>query len=125
MTYHQLGRVAEELRSYEEARQYYQQALDIYIEFGDRYEQASTYGQLGLLAEQLGKLEESKTHLLQVLQIYLEFNDEHYLDFTLDILARIYTASQDESIFTEVASILTSVRRVVFRRKNYRLFFCW
>ncbi|WP_414565836.1 MULTISPECIES: tetratricopeptide repeat protein [unclassified Anabaena] len=36
-TYHQLGMVAEDLREYEQARDYYQQALEINIEFGARY----------------------------------------------------------------------------------------
>ena len=105
--------VAQDLREYQQARRYYQQALDLKIEFGARYEQARTYGQLGLLAEELGELEEAKTHLLQAVQIYKEFNDEHYLDVTLDNLTRIYKASQDESILTEVASILgTTVEEV-------------
>ena len=104
--YHYLGIVAQYLREYEKAKQYYQQALDIYIEFGDHYSQAFTYGQLGLLAEQLEEIKEAKTHLLQALQIYREFNDKYYLDFCLDKLTHIYKASQDESILTEVASIL-------------------
>ncbi len=44
--YHNLGSVAQELREYEQARTHYQQALDIYIEFNDRYEQAGTYHNL-------------------------------------------------------------------------------
>ena len=105
--------VAQELREYEQARRYYQQALDLKSEYGARYEQARTYGQLGLLAEELGELAEAKTNLLQALQIYFEFNDEHYLDATLDNLARIYKASQDESLLAEVASILdTTVEEV-------------
>ena len=105
-TYHNLGMVAQELREYEAAQQCYQQALDIEIEYGDRYSQASTYGQLGLLAEELGELAEAKIHLLQALEIYQAFNDEYYLNVTLINLARIYKASQDESMLTEVASIL-------------------
>jgi tetratricopeptide (TPR) repeat protein len=45
--YHQLGIVAQEQRQWEQANTYYQQALDINIEFGDRYAQARTYHQLG------------------------------------------------------------------------------
>ena len=112
-TYHQLGMVAQNMREYEQARRYYQQALDIWIEYGDRYIQASTYGQLCLLAEELGELEQAKTHLLQAVQIYFEFNDEGYLCYCLGILARIYKVSQDESILTEVASIIgTTVEEV-------------
>ncbi|MCE2699317.1 MAG: CHAT domain-containing protein, partial [Anabaena sp. 49633_E8] len=36
-TYHQLGRVAQEMREYAQARDFYQLALSIKIEFGDRY----------------------------------------------------------------------------------------
>ena len=51
-TYHQLGSVAEEQREWAQATHYYQQALAIYIEYQDRYEQARTYHQLGRLAEE-------------------------------------------------------------------------
>ncbi len=44
--------VAQKLREYEEARRYYQQALDIESEYGDRYDRAVTYGHLGLLDEE-------------------------------------------------------------------------
>ncbi len=36
-TYHQLGRVSEELREYEEARSHYQQALKTFVEFNDNH----------------------------------------------------------------------------------------
>jgi tetratricopeptide (TPR) repeat protein len=50
LTYHQLGRVAEELREWDDARHNYHQALAIKVEFGDRYLQASTYHGLGHIA---------------------------------------------------------------------------
>ena len=39
-TYYGFGRVAQKLGEFEEARGYYQLALDIYIKYVDRYEQA-------------------------------------------------------------------------------------
>jgi tetratricopeptide (TPR) repeat protein len=48
--YHRLGRVAQEQRQWTLAEQYYQQALQIKIEFNDRPEQADTYQQLGIVA---------------------------------------------------------------------------
>ena len=45
--YHQLGWVAQWGRTWEEAKGYYEQALQIKIEYNDRYSQASTYHQLG------------------------------------------------------------------------------
>ncbi|WP_073071955.1 tetratricopeptide repeat protein [Phormidesmis priestleyi] len=76
-TYHQLGRVAEELREFEEARHNYQQALQINIEFNDRYNQASTYHQLGSVALELREFEEARHNYQQALQIKIEFNDRY------------------------------------------------
>jgi tetratricopeptide (TPR) repeat protein len=104
-TYHQLGYVAQELREYDQARDYYQQALEIYIEFGDRYSCARTYYQLGKVAEELGELEEAKANYLQDLVITTEFNDEHGLGVLLRNLAGFYQTTQDEDLLREVAKI--------------------
>nr|WP_322678770.1 tetratricopeptide repeat protein [Nostoc sp. DedQUE03]MDZ7974114.1 CHAT domain-containing protein [Nostoc sp. DedQUE03] len=104
-TYHQLGIVAEDLREYHQARDYYQQALEINIEFGDRYSCASTYYHLGKVAEELGELEEAKANYLQDLVITTEFNDEHGLGISLRNLARFYQTTQDEDLLREVAKI--------------------
>jgi len=59
-TYHNLGYVAQELREFAEARRNYRQALDIKIEFGDRYSQADTYHQLGYVAQELREFAEAR-----------------------------------------------------------------
>ena len=76
-TYHQLGMVAEELREYEQARLYYQQALDIKIEFSDRFSQASTYHGLGMVAEELREYEQARLYYQQALDIKIEFSDRY------------------------------------------------
>ena len=76
-TYHQLGMVAQALREYEQARSHYQQALDIYIEYNDRYSQASTYHQLGMVAQALREYEQAQSHYQQALDIYIEYNDRY------------------------------------------------
>ncbi|WP_202807510.1 tetratricopeptide repeat protein [Leptolyngbya sp. PCC 6406] len=76
-TYHQLGYVAQEQRQYEQARSHYQQALDIKIEFNDRYSQASTYHQLGNVAEELREYEQARSHYQQALDIKIEFGDRY------------------------------------------------
>ena len=105
-TYHQLGRVAQELREFEQARSDYQQALKINVEFNDRYEQAVTYYQLGKISEELEELEEAKTNYLQDLQITAEFNDQHGLGISLRNLARFYQKTQDEDFLAIAASTL-------------------
>ncbi|NET33075.1 MAG: tetratricopeptide repeat protein [Cyanothece sp. SIO1E1] len=88
-TYHQLGRVAQELREYEQARAHYQQALDIYIEYNDRYSQARTYHQLGIVAEALREYEQARSHYQQALDIYIEYNDRYSQARTYHQLGRV------------------------------------
>jgi tetratricopeptide (TPR) repeat protein len=76
-TYHQLGIVAQKLREYAEARQNYQQAIAIYVEFGDRYSQAMTYHQLGRVAEELREYAEARQNYQQALAICIEFGDRY------------------------------------------------
>ncbi|WP_103668168.1 tetratricopeptide repeat protein [Pseudanabaena sp. BC1403] len=90
-TYNNLGAVAKDLREYGEARQNYQQALAIDIEFGDRYSQASTYHELGRLAQELREYGEARQNYQQALEIKIEFGDRYSQALTyhqLGILAR-------------------------------------
>ncbi len=75
--YHNLGRVAREQRQWEQAEQYYQQALQIYIEYNDRYPQSSTYKGLGLMAQEQRQWEQAEQYYQQALQIYIEYNDRY------------------------------------------------
>jgi len=70
-------RKPEEAREYEQARAYYQQALDIKIEFGDRYNQASTYHQLGRVAQELREYEQARAYYQQALDIKIKFGDRY------------------------------------------------
>jgi len=77
LTYHQLGYIAEQQRQWEQAHASYQQALQIKIEFNDRYAQAGTYHQLGMVAEEQRQWEQAHAYYQQALQIYVEFNDRY------------------------------------------------
>jgi len=74
-TLHNLGRVAQELREWEQARSYYQQAIEIYIEYGDRYSQARTLHQLGIVAQELREWEQARSYYQQALEIKIEYGD--------------------------------------------------
>ncbi|MDJ0798020.1 MAG: tetratricopeptide repeat protein [Calothrix sp. MO_167.B12] len=76
-TYHQLGIVAQELREYQQARDYYQQALEINIEYGDKYNCASTYHQLGYVAQELGEYHQARDYYQQALEINIEYGDKY------------------------------------------------
>ncbi|HAG80794.1 MAG TPA: hypothetical protein DCL61_06405, partial [Cyanobacteria bacterium UBA12227] len=81
--------VAQEMREYEQARAYYQQALDIYLEFGDRYSCAKTYHGLGLLAEAQEDYAEARANLQKALEIYVEFKDEYWAGVAREVLERL------------------------------------
>ncbi|MEQ9485211.1 MAG: tetratricopeptide repeat protein [Coleofasciculus sp. F4-SAH-05] len=89
-TYHQLGRVAQALREYEQARQYYHQALDIKIEFSDHYSQADTYHQLGIVAVELRQYEQARQYYHQALDIKIEFSNRYSQARTYHSQARTY-----------------------------------
>ena len=76
-TYHQLGMVAQEQRRFEQAEDYYRQALDIFLEFDDRHSAATTYHQLGVVAQEQRRLEQAEHYYRQALDIFLEFDDRY------------------------------------------------
>ncbi|MEG3438775.1 hypothetical protein V0288_16735, partial [Pannus brasiliensis CCIBt3594] len=86
-------------------RENYRQALAIYVEFGDRYNQAGTYFHLGKVAEALGEMEEAKANYLLDLQITAEFNDRHGLGISLRNLGRFYQDTKDDSLLEALAGI--------------------
>ncbi|HEX8736911.1 MAG TPA: tetratricopeptide repeat protein, partial [Pyrinomonadaceae bacterium] len=75
--YHQLGTVAQEEYKYEKAEEYYQQALEIEIEFNDRYLQASTLHQLGVTAKELKDWEKAEVYFQKSLEIEIEFGNRY------------------------------------------------
>ena len=74
-SYHQLGMVAQEQRQWVQAEQYYQHALQIFIEFNDRFAQADAYHQLGRVAQEQRQWAQAEQYYQHALQIYIEFND--------------------------------------------------
>ena len=89
ITYHQLGMVAQRLREYQQARSYYQQALDIDIEYGDRYHQASIYHWLGNLLLELREYEQARRYYQQALDIWIEYGDQYNQNYSYYQLGRV------------------------------------
>jgi tetratricopeptide (TPR) repeat protein len=73
--YHQLGKTCLQIREYAQARDFYQLALSIKIEFGDRYSQAGTYHNLGIVAQKMREYVEARDYYQQALSIKIEFDD--------------------------------------------------
>ncbi|WOB67382.1 tetratricopeptide repeat protein [Microcystis aeruginosa] len=87
--YHNLGGVAQELREWEQARSYYQQAIEIKIEYGYRYEQAGTLHQLGIVAQELREWEQARSYYQQAIEIKIEYGDRYSQAATLHELGII------------------------------------
>ena len=77
ITYHQSGRVQEELKQYEQARKYYQKALNIKTECDDSFYPAATYHQLGRAAQELREYEQAREYYLQALDFFIR-NDDRF-----------------------------------------------
>jgi tetratricopeptide (TPR) repeat protein len=75
--YHNLGIVAQEQRQWAQAEEYYHKALEIYIEFNDRYSQAGTYNELGIVAEEQRQWAQAEEYYHKALEIKIEFADRY------------------------------------------------
>jgi tetratricopeptide (TPR) repeat protein len=97
-SYHNLGIVAQEQRQFTQAQQYYQQALQLHIEFNDRYEQARTYFGLGAVADERQQWSQAQHYYQQALQLYIEFNDRYEQARTYHQLGMV---AQEQRQFTQ------------------------
>ena len=104
--YHQLGMVAEEQRHWAQAEEYYQKALQIKIEFSDRYSQANTYHNLGRMAQEQRQWEIARECLLKSLEIVVEFNDKQGAAIALSSLARLWQSTADQRVLAGVGQLL-------------------
>src|SRR3989442_1213121 len=68
---------AQEERRWPQAELYFQQDLKIYIEYNNRYAQASTYHQLGIVAQEQRQWPQAEQYYQQALQIKIELNDRY------------------------------------------------
>jgi len=91
-TYHNLGRVAQELREWEQARSYYQQAIEICIEYGaagGTQSAASTLHNLGAVAQELREWEQARSYYQQAIEIKIEYGDRYEQAGTLHQLGGV------------------------------------
>jgi tetratricopeptide (TPR) repeat protein len=103
-----LGIVAQDLREFEQARKDYQQALQIDIEFGDRYSESIVYSQLGSLAESMDEISEAIAYHLKALEIRAALNDKYRLNLTLENLDRICKSHPSPQFLSQIAQALGS-----------------
>ena len=69
--------MAQEQRQWKQAEEYFLTALETFIEFKDRYSQATTYHNLGFVAEKQGAWNQAEEYYLTALEIYIEIKDRY------------------------------------------------
>lgn len=75
--YHNLGFAAREQRQWQKAENYYQQALQIFMEFDDRRSPAPIYHNLGTIAEQQQQWKQAERYYEQAFQLFHEYSDRY------------------------------------------------
>jgi Tfp pilus assembly protein PilF len=86
---------------------YYKKALEICVEFNDRYSQARTYHQLGTVAQKQRQWDTARENLIKALEILVEFEDQQNVKIVLRSLARLWQAAADQRVLTEAARVLS------------------
>ncbi|BDA70660.1 hypothetical protein CAL7716_048260 [Calothrix sp. PCC 7716] len=143
-TYHNLGYVAQDMREYEQARNYYQHALDIYIKFGTEFDSAKTYHQLGSVAQDLRKYEQAQHYYQHALDIYIKFGAEfdsaktyhqlgcvaqdlrkyeqaqHYYQHALDIYIKFGTEFDSAKTYHQLGYVAQDMREYEQARNYYQ-----
>ena len=87
--YLNLGIVAQGQRQWTQAEEYYQKALQIYIDFDDRYSQAGIYLNLGMVAQKQRQWTQAEEYCQKALQIYIDFDDRYRQAGTYHNLGRV------------------------------------
>ncbi|MEM9936298.1 MAG: tetratricopeptide repeat protein, partial [Bacteroidota bacterium] len=109
-TLHQLGRVVQEQRDWSSAEGYYKEALAIYIEFQDRYEQAGTLHQLGRIAQEQRDWSSAEEYYQEALAIKIEFQDRYSQASTLHHLGIVAQEQGDWSSAEEYYKQALSIK---------------
>jgi len=93
-TYLNLGIVAEGQRQWQQAEQYYQQALQLFTEYNKHYELASTYHQLGRLAQGQRQWQQAEQYYQQALQLKIKYNHRYSQAKTYGQLSTVASEQQ-------------------------------
>lgn len=72
----------------------YQRALEIYIAFNARFDQASSYHQLGLVAEEQCQWAQAEHYYQRALEIEIAFNDRYHQAVTYHQLGQVAVEQQ-------------------------------
>jgi tetratricopeptide (TPR) repeat protein len=96
LTYHQLGRIAQEQRDFEQAQTWNRKALAIFEKYGDENGAALTYHQLGIIAQEQGDFGSAEAWYRKALAIFEKQGDEHG---PANTYGQLGTMAQDQGDF--------------------------
>ena len=90
--------------------------MQLFIEYNDRYNQASTYGQLGILEREREQSTQACEYLLRALEIFADYQDDEKVDVILYHLALLWQSSHDAELPAAIASMLGASREEIEAR---------
>ena len=120
-SWHQLGRVAEEGREWDEAERCYKEALSIREQIRDLPELAKTCNQLAIVAKGAGRLDEAERWYVRAIELFEEVGDKLSPSICYNNLASLLLAQNrlDEASVTPTRREIMG--RSIFQRSRGRL----
>ncbi len=113
--YHQLGMVAQMQRRWPQAERYYQQALQIYLDFDERSSAINTYHQLGDIAREQRRWPQAEQRLQKSLQLAIEFKNT-------EAQARAYLSlgllAQDQGLLPQAETYYLQALQILIKRNE-------
>jgi tetratricopeptide (TPR) repeat protein len=106
--YSQLGFLAVEQNQFDQAEQYYEKGLRIYLDLNLYYKQAQVYCNWGILSQKQGKAVQAQDYLLRALGTFVDYHDDFSRDFVLRHLARLWQRNDGANLPSAIASIVGS-----------------
>ncbi len=86
-----LGIICRELANYAAARDYFEQARQVFQQLGDRHKEGLVIGNMGVVATDMGDILQAKALFTQGLEISREVDDRNSAGYWLNNLSRIST----------------------------------
>jgi len=96
MSYHHLGRIAQEQRNFATAETWYRKTLHIDKMKGNEHGAAKTYSQLAILMGLQENFEEAGKWLIKGMFVFLRFNDNHADKIATKWFMKFYNQSPPE-----------------------------
>jgi tetratricopeptide (TPR) repeat protein len=113
-----LGLIHNQISEYEQARDDYRQALDIYRAIGDKGGEAGCANNLGLLESSLGRYKQAEQCYSQALSICHTIGNRFFEGISLNLLGQVHTILGNYALAQEQLDESRSIRQAIGDRRG-------